>query len=254
MHLAAEMKRDVFNSTHFGKEMYNLHIRNTQPQFTSDEVKEKINEVLSSSEFYHVEHITAKVDTDKKPIVNALVDQGFRLTDTLVTYVFVFGKSVLPRLSHKIELGDCNDKDLKYLKKIALESFKIDRFHSDDSLPDNLCDTYYEKWIENSYNGLADRVIVARHQGEALGFTTAKVYPDDDFAHMVLSAVSDQHRGLGIYTSMIHEGTRWAIEKYADQKKGMLVGTQIDNIAVQKAWIKLGYTIHSSQYVLQIAK
>ena len=132
---------------------------------------------------------------------------------------------------------------------IAKGSFEKDRFHSDRHLNRNLCDKYYEKWIENSYNGFAERVIVAEYCNDAVGFTTAKTYKNDIFGHLVLSAVSNNYRGLGFYTSMIHEGVSWIFQKH-DDLIGIIVGTQLDNLAVQKAWINLGFTVYSSKYVL----
>ena len=60
---------------------------------------------------------------------------------------------------------------------------------------------------------------------------------------------------MGIYTSLIHAMTEWAMATAEgnDSTKGILLGTQIDNIAVQKAWSKLGYSPYGSDYVMQIA-
>ena len=175
------------------------------------------------------------------------------IADTLVRYTFDFEKATLPQMQYKCELGDCKKEDLESLKEISRTVFKIDRFHSDDSLPNDLCDQYYSRWIENSFNGLADKIVVAYYNNEPVGYTTAKVYPNDEYVQMVLSAVSDKYKGLGTYTSMIHFGSKWLIDNYSKTKKGIIVGTQIDNVAVQKTWIKLGYTIQDSQYVFQIA-
>ena len=68
--------------------------------------------------------------------------------------------------------------------------------------------------------------------------------------NLVLSAVSDKYRGIGVYTSMIHEGISWMLREHGDLM-GVIVGTQLDTLAVQKAWIKLGFTVYGSSYVLQ---
>ena len=93
----------------------------------------------------------------------------------------------------------------------------------------------------------ADKVIVSEYNNTVVGFTTGKADNTQPYGHLVLSAVSDKYRGLGIYTSMIYEGIKW-LEK--EGFKGLIVGTQINNIAVQKAWIKLGFTVLDSEYVL----
>lgn len=244
------LNQDIFNTQHFGLSMANLDLGEGALGLSRKALAGKVEAALVQAREQGIQHITSKVDTSQKEAANALLDNGFSIADTLVSHHFTFGKAVLPPMTHQVELDDVRESDLPALKRIARESFKIDRFHSDPSLPDDLCDSYYEKWLENSTRGFADRVLVARHQGEAVGFTTKKLYPDRGYHQLVLGAVSGEHRGLGIYTSMIHESVRWAIAHQGNAKY-LLVGTQIDNIAVQRAWARLGFVIAASQYVLQ---
>lgn len=247
MNSVSLIKKDVFNSEHFGIQMYDATI-DSQSLENSDVT---LSEIIKQARNLGARHITARVDTSQKSIANELLNLGFRISDTLVTYSFSYSKSNLPEMNHKVELADCTDSDLPYLRSIARESFKIDRFHSDESLDNDLCDSYYDKWIENSYKGFADKVIVARYQGEPVGFTTGKLGRNASPDQLVLSAVSDKYRGLGIYTSMIHEGVVWAQLNHKQSSSELHVGTQIDNIAVQRAWAKLGFAVVSSQYVLR---
>lgn len=235
---------DNFNSEIFGIKMGNI------VNVCNDDFEKKLTSLLVEAKESEYSHLTIKIDSNEKGIFNTAVKHGFVLADTLVEYVFVFNKSILPNIKHKCILRDCEMSDLKILKEIAYDSFKIDRFHTDESLDNALCDEYYSKWIENSYNGFAQKVIVAEFNGEVVGFTTGKVYDDDKYGHLVLSAVSDRARGLGIYTSMIHKGVQWMMDEHPEVN-GLIVGTQINNLAVQKAWINLGFTVYSSTYVLQ---
>lgn len=236
---------DKFNTEIFGIKMGNIQIDDRESISCEDirtAQKEWINDGFA--------HVTGHISTDNKKLLNMFLTNGFYIADTLVEYVFYFNKSVLSTVENKVVLRDCTRKDLPAMKSIAKNSFKVDRFHSDQHLDNKLCDRYYEKWIENSYNGFADKVIVAEYNGEPVGFTTAKIYPDEEFGRLVLSAVSDKYRGLGIYTSMIHEGVQWMLKAHGD-KKGVSLGTQINTLAVQKAWIKLGFTVMGSSYVVQ---
>lgn len=196
------------------------------------------------------QHLTVRIPSADKKTLNTILKCGYILADTLIEYFFDMRKAVLPHIDYKCLLRDAEEKDLATLIKIAGESYKIDRFHSDEHLDNRLCDKYYEKWIENSFYGFADKVIVAEYQGIPVGYTTGKVYSDSDIGHLVLSAVSESARGLGVYTSMIHDGISWIKREHGDLR-GVLVGTQLDNLAVQKAWIKLGFTVYGSTYVLQ---
>lgn len=242
---------DSFNSENFGIKMGNVYLVDNSAELCPKDYSDSFSSIIDISKEAGFKHITFKIDTSKKEVIKGVHSHSMELADTLVRYLFDFSRSDLPTVNHKCSLGDCSLKDLQQLKDIARNSFKIDRFHSDDNLPNHLCDLYYDKWIENSYNGLVDKVIVAYYNGEAVGFTTGKLKMSEEYSQLVLSAVSDKYRGIGVYTSMIHEGTKWLLNEMGSITKGVIVGTQIDNIAVQKAWIKLGYTLFDSQYVFQ---
>jgi len=243
-----EVYKDEFNSQIFERMMGNLEIGNFDGT-NIQHLREKVSDGIVSAKNAGFKHLTCKVDTGNKLVIHTLEQCGFQLMDTVMTYVFDFGRNQLACVKTECKMGDCTEKDLPIIKEIAKIAFKIDRFHSDASLPDELCDKYYEKWIENSFNGFADRVIVAYYHGEAVGFTTAKINHAEPYSQLVLSAVSDKHRGIGVYTGMIFEGVKWFMGQ--NDIKGLLVGTQIDNLSVQKAWIKLGFTVYESKYVFQ---
>lgn len=195
-------------------------------------------------------HLTMRVPSINKKLLNIALKKGYFFADTLIEYIFDMKKSKLPSIQHQCILRDCEEHDLEYLKKIAGSSFVMDRFHADEHLENSLCNLYYEKWVENSYHGFAEKIVVAEYNHEPAGFTTANTHQGDKHGRLVLSAVSDKYRGIGIYTSMIHESMAWMLREHRDLE-GVVVGTQLSNIAVQKAWIKLGFTIFNSLYVLQ---
>ena len=243
-----QINKDVFNSTHFNLSMGNMYINHVNENIDDDLIAKIIEAGLREAKNRGFQHLTCKCDTNNKNVIYYLENEEFHLMDTLVTYVFSYNKDHLNKVEHQCIIRDCEYEDLPTLKEIAIKSFKIDRFHSDRLLNKSKSDEYYEKWIENSYNGLADKTMVAEFDGVPVGFTTGKLPNIEDKSRsgqLVLSAVSESSRGKGIYTSMIYAGVKW-LEGKANTVK---VGTQINNIAVQKSWIKLGFTVFDSQYV-----
>lgn len=240
-----EIKQDKFNSELFGIKMGNIILSNDE----MNNEKLNVKEVVEKGKCEGFAHISTKISTPYKAMFNNFVQHGFYLTDTLFEYVYKFDGRSLPGITHKTILRDYREDDLEGLMKIAKESFDYDRFHSDPALDNELCDKYYEQWVYNSCHGFADKVIVSEYDNSVAGFTTGKADHTQEYGHLVLSAVSNSYRGLGIYTSMIYEGIKW-IKK--EGFKGLIVGTQINNIAVQKAWIKLGFTVLNSEYVLHL--
>ncbi|MEG0155134.1 MAG: GNAT family N-acetyltransferase [Lachnospiraceae bacterium] len=245
------IEKDEWNSLHFGKKMGNVYSSALGEKEKQKSTQDIFAQLILDAKKEEYEHLTFKIRTNEKDLVKGAIEQNFMLADTLITCLYDFRKNKLPEISHVCELGDCKEADMKALKKIAKESFKIDRFHSDPSLDNALCDEYYEKWFENSVNGLADKTIVAYYKDEPVGFTTVKIYENRKYGQLVLVAVSNKYRGIGVCTSMIYTGFKYIQEKYSNRVEGVLIGTQIDNIAMQKAWAKLGLSIYDSDYVFQ---
>lgn len=237
--LQLEISEDKYNSEVFGMKMGNIH-------FHMDPVELKF--VLKKAKEQGFDHLSTKIDTGAKTLIHLLEQNQFLLMDTLVTYKFDFSKKTLKEMNHNCLLRDCIESDLSEVKNFTSKAFKIDRFHSDKTLEKSKSDLYYSKWFENSFNGLADRVIVGEIDGDPVGFTAWKLTKMNDetkTARLVLSAVSDNSRGKRVYTSMIHEGLKW-LEGKADY---VLVGTQIDNYPVQKTWANFGSFLIGSNYV-----
>lgn len=242
------IERDNWNSEHFELLMGNLSIKLIDSEYDDDLLGNLINLAINEAKKRNFKHLTCKIDTNFKNAVYYLEKENFNIMDTLVTYIFSYEKNKLNEVNHQCSIRDCETRDLSDLKRIAKKSFEIDRFHADKRLENRKCDEYYEQWVENSFNGLADKVLVADCNNEPVGFTTCKLPNNKDenkVGHLVLSAVSSESRGKGVYTSMIYNGIKWLDGK----AKFVKVGTQINNIAVQKSWIKLGFTVNESQYV-----
>jgi len=244
-----DIVKDEFNSENFRILMRNIIVHQDLTEYDYLERLEYLSGLIEKSKNIGYKHLTLRVPTSDIQLSKCAASTGMYIVDTLVRYTFEFKKSTLPKLNYKYNFGDCRCEDLKTLMDISSSVFKIDRFHSDDYLHNDLCNQYYARWIENSFNGLADKIVVAYINDEPVGFATIKNLYNDDYVQIVLNAVSDKYKGLGIYTSMIHYCTTWISHKYSNEKKGIIIGTQIDNIAVQKTWIKLGYTIKDSQYI-----
>lgn len=241
----ASVVLDEFNSKIFGMKMGNVII-NDESSYT-ERLIEFITKQTTKEGF---DHLSIKISTGAKKYIFKLQENGYFLVDTLVSYIFDFNKNVIPEMIHRCTLRGPKQDDLKDVKIFTREAFVIDRFHSDPYLDKNKADNYYETWIENSYKGYADDIVVAEDAGVPLGYTTLK-YPissESKTAHMILSAVSKKSRGKGVYTSTIHEGLV-RLSKVADK---VIVGTQIDNYAVQKTWNKLGFEIFESKCVFHI--
>lgn len=246
------ISKDEFNSCHFGLVMANMQITDELDTFGINQVYAEMENALKVAKDDGIEHVSCSITTNRSDVINALELCDFNLIDTLVTYEFVRGRAILQSVDHSVEIGDCLDTDVDELCRLAQKAYQIDRYHKDKSLDAQLCDSYYEKWTRNCIkNNLADRVIVAHINARPVGYMPVKIYPEKMELRMILSAVSEEYRGSGIFTSMSHECARFMLEDCKRTADKLLAGTYIDNIAVQKAWIRLGYTLYGSKYIFQ---
>lgn len=250
-----QIDEDMFNSDHFGIKMGNMEIHETEDSkhFTVDEYYAILNDVMEQAVKEGFQHLTCKIDPNYKTSIYALQKHQFLLVDTLVTACYDFSREHTGERKMTCEVGDCREEDIARLKEIAKISYKMDRFHSDPSLANDLCDQYYEKWIENCCHGFVDKVIVGYVNGQAAGYATCKWKTGDPYIEFVLAAVDPEVRGLGVHNTMKYAEIAWATELAQKNPniKGILDGTQLGNIAVQRTWSKVGFIPYSSRYVFQ---
>lgn len=238
------MSKILINKDEFNSEMFNLNFGNID-YYDSDLITEEINEFLKSTEF---DLIGLKINSTDVNAMYHFQMSGFYIVDCLVTYEY--DKQTCKPLSDEYSIDFTNaisNNDIIRLATIASQVFKIDRFHSDPNLKKELADKYYYQWVINSFNGFSDGAILPVIEGKPVAFTTYKINNiDSRTSTMVLSAVDSDYSGRGIYHNMIHKGTVDLL-KFSDRIR---VGTQVDNIPVQRTWQKLGYKMIDVKYVL----
>lgn len=234
-----EISNDKFNSAIFMLKFGNI-------THYSNEITQK--EILTAIKTANCDFLAVKIDSkDIKALYN-FQRVGFYLVDTLLTYEFDSQKTAIPDGIFTCDFADRVTKNnVLRLADIAARVFKIDRFHSDPNLDKLKSDNYYYNWVINSFNGYSDGAIVPVVDGQVVAFTTYKINDYDlNTSTMVLSAVDPNFMGQGIYQNMIKKGTIELLKK----SKKIRVGTQVDNIPVQRTWQKLGYKLIEVKYVL----
>lgn len=250
-----EIEEDAFNSKHFGLKMGNMTIQQTQEGEAVSALEQAgfLAHVEAEAAKEGFEHLTCKIDPNHKNCIYALENRMFLLTDTLITNCYDFTRNLEQKASLTCEVGDVQERDVPTLMEIARSSYQMDRFHSDPTLPNELCDQYYERWIENCCHGFADVVKVGYLDGKPVGYAAAKYTPGEEYIQFMLVAVDPRARGRGVHTSMKYAKLEWArqLAKQHPSIKGILDGTQIGNIEVQRTWAKVGFIPFSSRFVFQ---
>jgi len=189
----------------------------------------------------NVKMLIARCPANNFPAIHAMEGEGFLLMDTLVYYSRDLANTPIPSDTTKATIRQIRPGEEDRVKEVAAESFRgyLGHYHADDKLDNSKCDEVYISWAVNSCisRDFADEVFVAELNGKILGFSTLRMN-DSAESESVLSFVDPSSRKMGIYRSFLIRRMEWSLSKGA---RRMLTSTQLINIAVQKAWVRLGF-------------
>jgi dTDP-4-amino-4,6-dideoxy-D-galactose acyltransferase len=170
-----------------------------------------------------------------------LEKQGFRQVDTRVTLRRSSATPPIPLQFPRGRVRPVSDSDLGGLREIAKTSHRNTRFWNDGHFPPSLCDALYERWIENSFRGQADRVFVAEWEGQPVGYITCHREISKE-GRIGLFAVDERARGNGIGAGLLRDAIQWF---QSEAITDILVVTQGNNEPAQRAYRKQAFLIES---------
>lgn len=243
----SRISRVDWDSKFFGVEIYKLSVFWTA--YDSHQLYSiLLSEIYRFCNNKKADLIQANLYLDDISKIQFLENEGFYLVDAHCTYICDFSKHKIPKISYEPHiLREYKESDSKILIEIAEKSFLIDRYHSDLKLSNHKCNAFYSSWTINSCKGeIADHVVVVEKEGEPVGYMTYVYYGNfnrtinTNLGGFILSAVTPKARKEGIYSKMIHYGMKWLGEKGTNYAT---LGTQINNISVQRSWLKFGFKI-----------
>jgi dTDP-4-amino-4,6-dideoxy-D-galactose acyltransferase len=132
--------------------------------------------------------------------------------------------------------------DFSALRAIAREGHRDTRFHFDEHFDRAKCDLLYETWIENSFKGFAQAVLVAEAEGAAVGYITCHL--ENEASRIGIVGVADGQRGAGLGTHLVRHFLAWSVRQGA--RKATVV-TQGRNVPAQRLYQRTGFVTASFQ-------
>jgi ribosomal protein S18 acetylase RimI-like enzyme len=187
--------------------------------------------------------IYSKVSTTDLEAVSLLESRGFHLIDTLV----VFEKRIEPNREYtcKCTVRPAEEKDRAAVSELAGKSFIYSRFHMDGDIPKKTADSIKSAWVENFFDGKrGDSMFIAELKGKLAGFILLIEGAEGVLAIDEI-AVAAEARRQGTAKDLIAHSER----HYRDRKR-FTAGTQIVNLPSTRCYVKSGFHISGSSYVL----
>lgn len=210
--------------------------------------QENYNKSIAFCKQNNAELLIVRIKTEHLTFAQHLENENFRLMDTLVYYKFDLKKKERPKNTGKIPLRKAQPNEADKVREIAVQTFAgyYGHYHADPRLDPDKCDEVYVDWAYQSCvdKEVADKVLVPYIDDEIVGFATLRLNTQEE-GEGVLFGVSPKAQRMGIYRSMILQGLEWCQEQ---QRTSMVVSTQVNNIAVQKVWSRVGFEAYKSYY------
>jgi len=198
--------------------------------------KKSLERALKQARTRGFEFVCAKAKTGDFKTVHLLEEAGFKLVDVTVTFTAVIHHSPFT-----IHHSPSTIQDIKFLKKIAEESFMHNRFFNDPKLPKAKTKLLYAEWVKNACRDKKAKVLVARNKnGAPIGFCICKIArptKGKPIGYIDLIAVSQKNRKKGIGQDLIKAAFGW----FSKRVNIVEIRTQAKNAAAIKSFQRAGF-------------
>ena len=204
--------------------------------------KESLSALQSDAQVFSY----AKLDAGDIGYLSRLVDPGFRVVDTALTFD---GAIKLPVPSVVDGARFALAKDREAVVSTAGSAFRFSRFHLDPLVPNAIADAIKSSWAANYFVGKrGDGMVVIERKSRVVGFLQLMWAPDRRLI-IDLIGVDPAWQGQGLGREMILHAARHGTGD-GRLPATMMVGTQACNTPSVRLYESLGFRLRSAQYVL----
>lgn len=198
--------------------------------------------------------LTAKINSNEKTKIRALLNIGFEIWDTNLKFE-VLGSSITYKRNKKTKgniqidfIKEKSEVQRDQLEKIAKESLTFSRFNYDVNLPVGCAQEIKGTWARDIYEGKrGDGLLLALDGNMVVGFLGfIKNSSDIDRYQIDLLAVKSDQQQKKIGTNLLRQFNNLLLN---DNSLG-IAGTSILNYPAINLYISFGYKITGSQQIL----
>jgi len=182
-------------------------------------------------------------DADDAKTVRLAQQNNFIQTDVRVTFERLLtddDRLLADSGDGMVRLGD--ERDLVALCKIAATCHQDSRFYFDEEFERSKCDLLYATWIENSFKGFAQAVLVVEVAAQPVGYITCHLSGSE--SRIGLVGIADSQKGKGLGKKLVKRFLAWSLEQGAHRAT---VVTQGRNTGAQRLYQRCGFLTFSFQ-------
>jgi dTDP-4-amino-4,6-dideoxy-D-galactose acyltransferase len=200
-----------------------------------------VAETLAWCDANRIDCLYFLADSDHPQTPRLAQANDFSLTDVRVTFERALAQ---PESADIVPDGVrlAREDDLSLLRAIARTGHRDTRFYFDEHFDRTKCDLLYETWIENSFRGFAQAVLVAVVDRAPAAYLTCHLKGQE--SQIGLVGVDPSHQGKGLGTKLVQHFLSWS--RGQDASRATVV-TQGRNIPAQRLYQRSGFATASLQ-------
>ena len=215
-----------------------------------------IREALAEAGYRHV---VTRVDASDFSLQRRLLEEGFFLADTLVTYITSplsdpLADKKCPALDLPFVVRDYEPKDREGVLEVTRQMYAHypSRYHRDPFLQEHSAERYVS-WMEKYLDGDADKTLVAELEGRVTAFLSFKfdrrLYQSTQILCSGAGIGASSAQGRGAYSRLLYDAIVYVMGKGARYSE---FDTQIDNYGVLRLYHQLGLRYVRAQHTFHL--
>ncbi len=197
-------------------------------------------ETLDWCSDHHIDCLYFLADSNHAPTPVLAGQNDFHLTDIRITFERTLARA--ESFAEDPAVRPAREEDLPALRELASTTHRDTRFYFDEHFDRAKCAQLYATWIENSFRGFAQAVLVADTGDRPAAYLTCHLKGDE--AQIGLVGVSAKHQGQGLGTKIVQQFLAWSCQHNA---KRATVVTQGRNLSAQRLYQRNAFLTASFQ-------
>ncbi len=222
-----------------------------------DVARSLVGAIVAHARREKVSFLSARAYVNQWPFVHALEHAGFLLADTLLDYVIELGSPLHADAPPGYAVRLARAEDVSQTVELVQRAFAhhIGRFHSDAKVRPDEADRIYPAWVESSFGGYADHIVVAVHNERIVGCSIWKKPSKSEarhnlsVAHFSLGVVAPECAGLGIFRAITLSGLALLQTSGVRWVEGP---THVLNFPVQRAYTRMGWRMADARHAFHL--
>ncbi len=238
-----ELKYSKLDSNRFGLVIYRARMEEIDAQLILSQILE-----------HNIDTAIIRIPTTQLTQIHKLekIAMPFMITDTLAYYEYdLLSYEPTALQNDDLEFVVAQPSDHATLNHIVRETFvsyvnhyRMNPFFDNENVTEG-----YQDWVRSYAENDPTRICwLVKRKGEVVAFATFNLESEFKIKG-ILYGVKPSERGGGIFQDIMRYAKNYGKAK---EKEVMQVTTQIENLTVQRAWTRKGFTLHHTSNTIHI--